>query len=289
MKCSETGTQRLAAGGALWHTDGWMRLASTWSWTLPAWAALLAAGCGGGQSGTESEGGRTIDPMITLLAAPCACALAGTGTAVRATVLGQDECGVLRAEVLELLGRGPLPAGPALAVGDELGGTPLLPCAEGLSVAAGDEVLIVHVPGAEATDGCPERLGCQAGCPQPGLTPDGEIDAASNDAYERCAQRCELDTASMCAAHAEYAQLHGQLLVAPWAPELQLSSAADEPLSLPRAELPVLLDPTVCEMTLYPDAGIPDFAAAGGPVGTDELPDAGADAGQEGAPSCGAL
>jgi hypothetical protein len=254
---------------------------------LGASFVLSLGGCTGGQSGTESEGGRFDDnPFMIQLAGFCGCALAYGGTAVRAEIDAHDGCGT-QATVREVLGRSPLAEGPRLAIGDAIGGMPLWPCAEGLTLASGDEVLIVHVPGAEATDGCPERLNCSAGCPAPTLLDDGGIDEAANDAYERCALRCEIDTADACAAHAGYAQLHGQLLIAPWADPLRISSAEGEAVSLPRSQLTVLLDAVECEPTLYPDAGAPGSAVGGGPAAADVMPfDVDAGIGVEGAPSC---
>jgi hypothetical protein len=144
------------------------------------------------------------------------------------------------------------------------------------------------VPGPEATFGCPGRSSCSAGCPAPDIRDDGGIDRVSIDAYDRCALRCEIDTADACAAHTGYAQQHGQLLIAPWAETLRISSAEGEALSVPRAQLSVLLDPVACQPTLYPDAGIQELAMAGDPsIAADNLPvdaDAGADV--EGAPTC---
>lgn len=266
-----------------------MRLSSTLSAPWLACALLLALGaCTGGQSGTESGGGKFEDPWITLKAIDCGCALAGAGTAVRATLTSQDACG-LRASVVEVLGRGPLAEGPALAEGDELGGAPLLPCAEGLALAEGDDLLLVHVPGPEATTACPERLGCEAGCPLPALGPDGGIDARAIDAYDRCAQRCGIDTAEACAEHAGYARLHGQLLVVPWAPLLQVSSAPDAGVSLPRDDLQLLVDPVACGPALYPEAAQSDVLAADAPSPAGALPsDDTSDGGVE-APRCGEL
>lgn len=260
-----------------------LRLRS-WSRTC---ALVLASACAGGQSGTESEGGKFEDPWTTLNAPDCGCALANAGTAVRATLDSQDACG-LRATVRELLGRGPLAEGPALAVGDELGGAPLLPCAEGLSLSAGEELLIIHVPGPEATHACPERVGCEAGCPLPALDPDGGIDAASIDTYDVCARRCAIDTADACAAHAGYARLHGQLLVVPWAQTLQVSSAGDSKLSLPRAELATLLDPLACGKALYPDSAASADVEGDLPNASLDVLQSDADAGAEPGSRCGA-
>ena len=197
---------------------------------------LLGAACAGGQSGTESGGGK-FDPMdifTTVRTAPCGCALAASGTAVRATITGQDACGV-RARVQEVLGAGPEAPEAQPEPGEELGGLPLAPCAEGLSLALGDEVLLVHVPAGD-----------------PALK-DGA--------------------------------LHGELLVVPWAATLQVSSAESEPVSLPREQLEVLIDPDLCLSTLYPDAGTDGLLPADGPF--DPL-DAGAvDAGADGGPGCG--
>ncbi len=95
----------------------------------------------GGQSGTEVCGDQPFDTFMTRQT--CACANAGSNSAVRGRVLAIDEASA-RIEVLEALASAPGIEAPM--VGREISGT-LLGCSAGAVLAVGDDAVVLYQSG----------------------------------------------------------------------------------------------------------------------------------------------
>jgi hypothetical protein len=239
-----------------------------------AWLCTLAAACAGGQSGTETPAsepdaavvtkGHAIDggprgvgvlqgPNDNARLATCECALSEHAVLLRATLQTTDPC-ALRARVATVLA----PADATLQPGDVVGGTLAGDgTCLGLKLAQGDDVLLVYQRGTQDGEGCTEYGQClKSQCANAGTT-DATADGGACDA------RCKQDTRAACAAHADLAQLSGQLVVARYGDPLVFGDADAAAVTLPLADAPRLLDAQACNAWFMQHA--PDAAQAAGP------------------------
>jgi hypothetical protein len=235
------------------------------TWLVVVAGLAAAAGCVGGQSGTESGGGAKVIPDWTanIASAPgtCACSLSELpAVGVRATVV-RVERDAIRLRVRTVLGEGPTEPLLRFAPGDEIGGAWAEPgCEPVASVQPGDDVAALHVPGSQIGYECPERRACvTARCDQL-RTGDPRLASCDSD--------CQRETKAQCSTHAAEALLHGRVLIARWGAELALpvarGGARAGELRVDADELLQLLDVESCQKRVdralppeeFPDAGL---------------------------------
>jgi hypothetical protein len=215
--------------------------------------AVAFGGCIGGQSGTESGGGPKFDPrvMVQMVPSGCVCGLAERpALALRGNVVRVDGSYV-RLRVRSVLGEGPVEPVLRFAAGDEIGGELAEPqCEPRRALHAGDDVAVLHMPGYQIGNECPEYQTCASDrC-------DGL--RAGDPRINSCDADCRRQTRAQCATHADVALLHGSLLIVHWAPELTLTLPTGDDLRVPASELSQLLDGPACQARVAaatPDAG----------------------------------
>jgi hypothetical protein len=239
-------------------------------------AVGVLAGCAGGQSGTESGGGK-FEPDITHFnptRITCACALSNqaSGIALRGTVVqAQDEAVHIRVD--RLIGSEPsLPRELRFSVGQIAGGWASPGCQPETALQPGEDVAMIEVPGPIADIECPEYLACTT--QQCFAQPLEELDG------ERCDADCRQSTRAQCASHAAEARMGGSVLVLRWGRELTIPIGFEHEseLQLPSAHVMDLLDASKCNALL--EAAMPD-GGSGEALGSDVIDGADSDAGAD--------
>ena len=245
--------------------------------------AALAVGCIGGQSGTESGGGKRPPPVpgipivnIAKAGSGCPCALSGRpAVALRGRVVRVDDEHV-RVRVRTVLGEGPIEPELRFAPGDEIGGAVSEPgCEPTPRLQAGDDVAVLHVPGAQTGLECPEYRSCMSQQCDSLLAGDPRLDGCEPD--------CQQETRAQCSTRGQAALLDGRMVIARWDGELSLPlvpGGVQGYLRVPVDDVTDLLDQPVCEALFteaLPDAGMSPPSEPGSEVIDPGLGSAAAD------------